>query len=56
MSVQWLAISDLIRNFSFSDWPDRFGWALDASDEVSVSSARCFMDGRSLFTGGSLTR
>ena len=55
-SVQWLAISDLIRNFSFSERPDRLGWDLDATDEFSVSSARCLLDERSLFTGGSSTR
>ena len=41
-SVQWLAISDLIRNFSFSERPDRLGWDLDATYEFSVFFCEMF--------------
>ena len=53
---QWEAISALIQAFAISPQQDRLMWTLDSSDEFSVSSARYFLDGRSLFSGGSSTR
>ncbi|GKC38149.1 RNA-directed DNA polymerase, eukaryota [Tanacetum coccineum] len=41
--------------FVISPW-NMLRWTLDSSDEFSVSSARYFLDGRSLFSGGSSTR
>ncbi|PWA92790.1 glycosyltransferase family 92 [Artemisia annua] len=53
---QWEAISALIQAFIFSPQQDRLQWTLDSSDEFSVSSARSFLDGRLLFSGGCSTR
>ncbi|PWA71851.1 RNA-directed DNA polymerase, eukaryota [Artemisia annua] len=53
---QWEAISALIQAFIFSPQQDRLRWTLDSSDEFSVSSARSFLDGRLLFSGGCSTR
>ncbi|GJR21791.1 reverse transcriptase domain-containing protein [Tanacetum coccineum] len=41
--------------FVISPW-NMLRWTLDSSDEFSVSFARYFLDGRSLFSGGSSTR
>ncbi|GKA64157.1 RNA-directed DNA polymerase, eukaryota, reverse transcriptase zinc-binding domain protein [Tanacetum coccineum] len=53
---QWNAISALIQSFVISREQDRLSWTLDSSEEFSVSSARYFLDGRSLFSGGISTR
>ncbi|GJS86722.1 RNA-directed DNA polymerase, eukaryota [Tanacetum coccineum] len=42
--------------FLISPQHDKLRWTLDSSDEFSVSSARYFLDGRSLFRGGSSNR
>ncbi|GJS06427.1 RNA-directed DNA polymerase, eukaryota, reverse transcriptase zinc-binding domain protein [Tanacetum coccineum] len=52
---QWEAISALIQAFAISPQHDKLRWTLDSSDEFSVSPARYFLDGRSLFSGGSVT-
>ncbi|PWA74117.1 RNA-directed DNA polymerase, eukaryota [Artemisia annua] len=53
---QWEAISALIQAFIFSPQQDKLRWTLDSSDKFSVSSARSFLDGRLLFSGGCSTR
>ena len=52
---QWNTFTCLLQDFQFSPVPDRLDWAIDVSDNFSVSSARKFLDNLTLNNGGHST-
>ncbi|XP_023765317.1 uncharacterized protein LOC111913837 [Lactuca sativa] len=53
---KWDAFISLLQDFQLQSIPDRLGWSIDVSNTFSISSARWFLDGSMLYSGGGETR
>ena len=53
--MQWDNVISMVQDLHLESRPDRWGWILDVTDSFSVSSARSFLDGGMVFSGGEKT-